>query len=316
MRAMIIREFGGPEVFEEQEVGQPEIMPDQILVKVHATSINPVDLAVRRQGSWAGVTPPAVIGYDVSGTVEAVGSAVTDVEVDQEVYYSPEVLGGLPGSYAEYHAVNPSIVALKPTNLSHVEAASIPLAGSTAWDALVLKTKVRVGESILIHGAGGVGSMAIQIAKAMGAYVIAVCSDYMVEEAQLLGADRAINYKTEDFVEVVKDETDGFGVDVVFDTVGGDTLTRSIAVTKPLGRMAGIVSTNTGFRSAFIKNIDVYPTWLQRDRFKLDALRVLAERGQLRAVIDTVMPLNHVADAHRKLEAGGVKGKIVLSVTG
>jgi NADPH:quinone reductase-like Zn-dependent oxidoreductase len=239
---------------------------------------------------------------------------VHDFVIGDEVYYTPDVFGG-PGSYAEYHAVNEKIVAHKPVNLSHTEAASIPLAGGTAWDGLITKAKLRVSESVLIHGAGGVGSLAIQLAKAAGAYVIVTCSDYMVGLAEQLGADRAINYKSEDFVEVVKAETDGFGVDVVFDTVGGDVLTRSIEITKPFGRMVGIVSSDTGFRDAFVKNITVYPTFLERARYKLDALRDLIERGQLKPVVDSVMPLEEVAEAHRRLEAGGVKGKLVLEVT-
>jgi NADPH:quinone reductase-like Zn-dependent oxidoreductase len=315
MKAMMIKEFGGPEVFEPAEAGQPPIRPNDVLVKVHATSINPVDYKVRENGRWAGIEPPAIIGYDVSGVIVDVGDAVRDLKVGDEVFYTPMVRGGEPGSYAEYHAAPQSIVALKPVNLTHTQAASLPLAGCTAWDALILKTQVRVGESVLIHGGGGVGSLAIQIAKAAGAYVIAVVSDYMVDLAEDLGADRAIDYKSEDFVEIVQEETDGLGVDVVFDTIGGDAMTRSIEVTKPLGRIAGIVSTDTGFRRAFIKNINVYPTWLQRDRFKLDALRDLVERGQLRPVIDSVVPLIEVAEAHRRLEKGGVKGKIVLSVS-
>lgn len=314
MRAMVIREFGGPEVFEAREVGEPEIRPDEVLVEVHATSINPVDIGVRKSGLWSGIVPPAIIGYDASGVVTAVGDAVRDITVGEEVFYTPEITASQPGTYAEYHAIPAALVAAKPVNLSHTEAASIPLAGATAWEALVLKAKVRVGESVLIHGAGGVGSLAIQIAKAAGAYVIAVCSDYMVDTARDLGADRVVDYKSEDFVDVVKKSTDNYGVDVVLDTVGGDTVTRSIEVTKALGRIVGVVRTNAGLGGAFPKNLVFYPSLLQRARFELDALRVLIERGQLRPVIDSVMPLTAVAEAHRRLERGGVKGKIVLSV--
>ncbi len=314
MKAMFITEFGGPEVFKKREVEKPTPKPNELLVKVHATSINPVDYKIREAGSWAGVTPPAIIGYDVSGIVEDVGSAVHDFAVGDEVYYTPEVFGGEPGSYAEYHTAHESIVALKPENMPHVQAAAIPLAGCTAFDALVLKAQVRVGETVLIHGCGGVGSLAVQLAKAAGAYVIAVASDYMVETIQELGADRVINYKTEEFVPVVEEETDGFGVDVVLDTVGGDVLTRSIEVTKPFGRMVGIVRTDTSFADAFPVNIAIYPTFMQRAGYKLKALADVIERGQMRPVIDTIMQLDEVAEAHRKLEKGGVKGKIVLKV--
>jgi NADPH:quinone reductase len=314
MKAMIIREFGGPEAFEAVTVGEPEMRPDQVLVRIHATSVNPVDMKIRRDGYGRGLQLPVILGADVSGVVEDVGSTVHDLVVGEEVYYTPEIRGDSSGSYAEYHAAHPSIVARKPVNLSHNEAASIPLAGCTAWDALIEKAKLRVGESVLIHGCGGVGSLALQIAKAAGAYAIAVCSGYMMEQAKQLGADRTINYRDEDFVEVVQDVTDGFGVDVVLDTVGGETMTRSIEVTKPFGRIVGIVRSETGFATAFGKNINVYPTMMTRARYKLIALRDLIERGALRPLIDSVIPLEQVAEAHRRLEQGNVKGKIVLQV--
>ena len=259
--------------------------------------------------------PPAVIGYDVSGVVEAVGAGVAGVVAGDEVYYSPEISGQW-GSYAEYNAVDAAIVALKPANLSHTEAAGIPLTGCTAWDGLITKANLVVGETVLIHGAGGVGSLAVQIAKAAGAFVLVVCSDYMVDLASELGADRAIDYKSEDFVAVVQQETDGLGVDVVFDTVGGNALARSIEVAKPYGRMVGIVRSAKGdWGMGFGKNLTLYMTRFERMAYKLDALRVLIERGQLKPVIDSVLPLTDVAEAHRRLAAGGVKGKIVLDAT-
>ncbi len=314
MRAMVIREFGGPEVFEPATVAEPEVGPNDLLVEVYATSINPVDLGARRNGRWAGVKPPAVIGYDASGIVRAVGSGVTRFTIGDEVYYTPAIVGQTSGTDAEFHSVPESIVAHRPANLSYAESASIPLVGSTAWDGLVEKARLRVGESILIHGAGGVGSLAIQLAKAMGAYVIVVCSDYMVDLVKQLGADWAINYKTEDFVPAVQEATDGYGVDVVFDTVGGDTMTRSVDVTKPLGRIAGIVGTSVDTHRAQRKNISLFPTFIQPAAYKLDGLRVLIERGELKPVIDSVLPLDQVAEAHRRLENGGVRGKIVLSI--
>lgn len=315
MKAMVIREFGGPEVFDARTIGQPAIRPNDVLVKVEATSVNPVDLGIREAGQWAGVQPPAVIGYDASGRVTDVGNGVTDFVVGQQVFYTPHILGEA-GTYAEYHAVPESIVTLKPENLSHTEAASLPLAGCTAWDGLIERAKLRVGESVLIHGCGGVGSLALQIAKAAGAEVFVTCSDYMVEFAERLGADLTIDYKTEDFVPLVEEATDGFGVDVVYDSVGGDMLTRSLNVIKPFGRMVGIVSTDAGFRTAFRNNITVHTYFLERERYKIDALRILAERGDVKPVIDSVMPLREVAEAHRRLAAGGVRGKIVLAVDG
>ena len=318
MKAMIIKDFGGPEVFEDREWPKPVPGPGEVLVKVHAVSINPVDTKIRAAGSWAGIKPPAVIGYDVSGVVETVGEAVQDFKPGDEVYYTPEIFGkgGKPaqGSYAEYHVADQAIVALKPSELSHPEAASLPLAGGTAWDALITRCALQVGETVLIHGAGGVGSLAVQIAKSAGARVFVVCSDYMVDEVRRLGADLAINYKSQDFVNVIQEHTDGLGVDLVFDTIGGEALSRSIEVTRPFGRMAGIVNTTGSLDAAFQKNITVHFTFLMRARYKLNALRQLVERGQLKPVIDSILPLEKVADAHRRLEAGGVNGKLVLKV--
>ncbi len=204
-------------------------------------------------------------------------------------------------------------MARKPANLSHEEAASIPLAGGTAWEALINRGLLEVGETILIHGAGGVGSLAVQIALEAGARVLVTCSDYMEEMLAGWGA-LPINYQEENFVEVADEETGGEGVDMVLDTVGGNTMQKSLEVIKEFGRMVNIVGTNVGMRGANPLNISVHYHFLTRDRAKLDSLRVLIERGQLEPVIDSVMDLKDVAKAHEKLEQGGVKGKIALRV--
>lgn len=313
MKAMMLKEFGGPDVLEMQEMPKPEPGANEVLVKVKATSVNPVDTKIRQAGSWA-VKPPTVIGYDVSGVVESVGEAVYDFVPGDEVYYTPEV--GPGGSYAEYQLANDAIVARKPKNLTFQEAASIPLAGCTAWEALITRAWLRPAENVLIHGAGGVGSLAVQIAKAAGAKVFAVCNDYMVEVLKKLGVDRPISYEDEDFQEVVDSETEGAGVDVVLDTVGGDTLTKSIPVTRPFGRMSSIVSNHADLSTAGQKNITAHFVFMQRDRFKLNELRKLIERLQLKPVIDDVLPLAKTPEAHKRLESGGVRGKLVLQVAG
>lgn len=312
MKAMVITQFGDPDVFEERDLPKPQPKSNELLVKVHATSVNPIDYKIRRAGSWL-TQPPDIIGYDVSGVVEAVGAGVLDFNIGDEVYYTPEIAPGT-GSYAEYHLVSDLIIGHKPRNLTHEEAASVPLAGGTAWDALITRGDLEVGETVLIHGAGGVGTFAIQIAKAAGAKVFATCSDYMVDTVKELGADRAINYKTEDYLKIIEEETNGEGVNLVFDTVGGDTLSKSIQITKSFGRVVGIVSTDTGFSAANRQNITVHFLFLQRARYKLIHLRRLIERGQLKPVIDSIIPLEEVGEAHRRLEEGGVKGKIALKV--
>jgi threonine dehydrogenase-like Zn-dependent dehydrogenase len=208
MRAMILTEFGGPDKFALREMPIPQPGPKELLVRVHATSVNPVDFKLRKNGSWAGIVPPAILGYDVSGVVEEVGEGVVDFEPGNEVYYTPEIAGG-QGSYAEYHVVDEAIVAPKPTNLSHVEAAAIPLAGGTAWAALIERAGASLGETVLVHGVGGVGSMAVQIANAAGARVLASCGYYMLNDAETLGAYQAINYESDDFITMAQEATEG-----------------------------------------------------------------------------------------------------------
>ena len=313
MKAMIITAFGGPEVFQASDDPMPVPQATEVLVRVHAAALNAVDYKIRKGGSWAGVKPPAILGYDASGVVEAVGACVRAFKPGDEVFYSPSIWG-LPGSYAEYHVADESIVALKPKNLSFLEAAALPLAGMTAWDAMEF-FKPRPGSTMLVHAAaGGVGSLAVQMAKAAGARVLGTCRDCNQEAVRELGADVAIDYRSEDFVKAVLRETGGEGVDMVYDTVGGTTVADSIAVLKPFGRAASCVNVAGDLGGANRKNITIYFGFMERARAKLDVLRVLAEGQQLRPVIDSVLPLAEVAEGHRKLEAGGVKGKIVLKI--
>jgi NADPH2:quinone reductase len=314
MKAMIITQFGGPEVFEQREVPSPHPQAQQLLVKVHATAVNPIDLTIRQgKAPWTGVRPPAILGYDVSGVVEAVGEEVHDFQLGDEVYYTPEPFS--QGSNAEYHVVNEAIVAHKPSALSHLEAASIPLVGSTAWEALITRAQLQPGETVLIHGgAGGVGSLALQIAKARGATVLTTCRGSNRAFARSLGADYAIDYREEDVTAVVNQQTQGAGVDVVFDAVGSETLAQSIVVMKPFGRLVSIVGPTGDVNGGYSKQVTIHFSSCQRARSKLEELRSLVEQGRLKPVIDSVMSLAEVAEAHKKLEEGGLRGKIVLSV--
>lgn len=315
MKAMVLKDFGGPELFEARGVPVPEPGPRQLLVKVHATSANPVDYKIRRAGAAYGIKVPVIVGFDVSGVVSKAGAAVQDFKVGDEVFYSP-MISGEGGTYAEFHVVNEELAAVKPRNLSHTEAAGIPLAGGTAWDALVTRGRLQAGETVLIHaGAGGVGSLAVQIAKVSGGRVLATCRRDNFDLLEDLGADVIIDYRAEDYVEAVRRETQGEGVHLVFDTVGLDTMARSVNVTKAFGRIVGIVDTDVSFRGAYRKNVTFHLEFSPRYRAKLDFLRALLERGQIKPVIDSVMPLEKVAEAHTKLERGGVRGKIILEVS-
>ncbi len=317
MKAMVITSFGDTKVLKAEELPMPKPKDRELLVKVYATSVNPVDCKIRKGMFGDLIKIPAILGFDVSGVVVATGEKASDFKAGDEVYYLPRIVGW-QGSYAEYHLVEESIVSKKPSNLSHTEAASIPLAGSTAWDALIERAKVQIGETVLIHaGAGGVGALAIQLAKLCGAYVFTTCSDYNIDLVKELGADVVIDYKEDDFVEIIKEETNGKGVDVIFDTVGGATFIKSIETAKPFCRIASIVRdiTETSMPpELYSKNISLHFVFVQSSRYKLDMIRNLIEKKQVRPVIDSVMLLKDVAQAHKKLENGGVRGKIVLEV--
>lgn len=316
MRAMVIPGFGGEELFEERDIPTPEPGPGQVRVRVHAASVNPVDTKLRENGRWAGVEPPAVLGSDVAGTVDAVGAGVDSLAAGDAVFYSAR-LGPGDGAYAEYNVSDASIVAPMPAGLAFEEAASLPLAGMTAWDGLVQRAGVRVAETVLVHGGGGgVGTLAIQLARAAGARVLTTCGRYDFDLVEDLGAEFAIDYREEDFVEEVRAATGGSGVDVVFDTVGGDTIARSVEITRRHGRHATVIGSSGDLSMAYRRNITLHMVMMEREGRKLDALRTLVEEGSLRPVVDSVRPLREVAQAHRDLAEGGVRGKIVLSVYG
>jgi len=318
MKAMTLNSFGGAEAFELRDLPKPVPQAGQVLVRVHATSINPLDYQVRR-GDYRDLVPlPAITGHDVSGVVEAVGPGVTTFSPGDEVWYTPQIFDGA-GSYAEYHVASESIIARKPASLNHLEAASLSLVGGTVWEALVERAALKVGETILIHGgAGGVGHVAIQVAKAMGAKVFTTVREDNFEFARGVGADVVIDYTKEDYVSVILRETDGSGVDVVFDTIGGDTLSRSPDVLAQLGRVVSIVdiAQPQNLIEAWGKNASFHFVFTRQNRGKLDELRTLVERGQLRPHVGAVYSLADISLAHARLETpnNGVRGKIAIAV--
>ena len=207
-------------------------------MRVVASGTNPVDVKVRSSGDAMGLETPIILGLDVSGVVEEVGAGVTDLAPGDEVYFTPEVFGPRSnGGYAEYNVAPADIVAKKPASLSHEEAAAVPLA-----EAIVRRLEVKVGEPVLVHGgAGGVGSFAVHIAKAAGARVLATAGPANQETLATLGADVAVDYSSQDAAEVALEDTAGAGVDAVLDTVGGETVVKSIPATRPFGRFATIL---------------------------------------------------------------------------
>jgi NADPH2:quinone reductase len=315
MRAMVAPRWGGPEVFERQELVVPEPAAGEIRVRVMVSGTNPVDAKLRANGAWAGLIPPVVLGYDASGMVDAVGAGVTGLAVGDEVFYTPEIFGNPLGTYAEYNVVPAAIVARKPAGLSHEEAAAVPLAGGTAWEAVVRRLALHPGETVLVHGgAGGVGSFAVQFARAAGARVLATAGPANQAVLRELGVDVPIDYSARDFVEVALGETGGAGVDAVFDTVGGDLVGRSIPALRPFGRVAHLLAPGGDLSATSLRNVTLHGIFLTRERKRLEEMTPLLERGLVRPLVDEVLPLEQVGRAHERLDSGHGRGKVVLRV--
>lgn len=315
MRAMVLPRFGGPELFELRDVPKPAPGPGEVLVRVVASGTNPVDAKLRASGGWAGLAPPTVLGYDASGVVEAVGAGVKDLRPGDEVFYTPEIHGNALGTYAEWNVVSAAIVARKPARLSHVEAAAIPLAAGTAYEGVVRRLRVQVGETVLVHGgAGGVGSFAVQLAKAAGARVIATAGPENQETLRRLGADVCLDYRKDDVPAAALRETGGAGVDAVFSTVGGDTVTRSLPAARPFARLATILGVSGDLTPLYQRNQELHGIMLVREGARLRALAALVDQGKLAPIVEAVLPLEQVGEAHRRLDSGHGRGKIVLEV--
>lgn len=319
MKAAVLTKFGGSDAFEMRDVAVPSVGPRDVRVRVHATAVNPLDYQIRR-GDYAEYVPlPAITGHDISGVIEEVGDDVNQFAVGDEVYYTPLIFGA-QGSYAEQHVASVDLIARKPKNLSHPEAASLTLVGGTVWEAFETRAQLRAGETVLIHGgAGGVGSIAIQVAKAMGAQVFTTASQKNHDFVKKLGADFAIDYHTQDYVEAINDLTGGVGVDLVLDTIGGDALSRSPLVLAQLGRVVTLVdiAQPQNLIEAWGRNASYHFLFTRQNRGKLDALTRLVERDLVRPVIGATFPLARIGEAHAHLEAGsanGLRGKVVVTV--
>ncbi len=308
MKAVYIRNYGGRDQLMYGDLPKPEVGDNDVLIEVHAASVNPVDWKIREGYLRKFLTYqfPLILGWDVAGVVAAVGAKVTRFRVGDEVFSRPAIERN--GSYAEYIAVDESLVARKPKNLSFEEAAAVPLAGLTAWEALVQIADVKPGQKVLVHaGAGGVGIYAIQLAKAFGAHVATTVSHRNVEFVRTLGADEVIDYNARDFSKELS------GYDVVFDTMGGDVQEKSFQVLKKDGLLVSIVS-QPNSEKAKQSGVRLAYFFLQPDGEKLEKLGQLIERGLVRPVVGAVFPLQDAARAHELSETHHARGKIVLSI--
>ncbi|MEV8433754.1 NADP-dependent oxidoreductase [Streptomyces sp. HUAS 31] len=309
MRAISQDVLGGPEVLKEVQIERPAPRPNEVLVRVRAAGVNPTDWKHRENGGFLG-EPPFVLGWDVSGVVEAVGIGVAAFRPGDEVF------GMLPypfghGSHAEYVIAPVRALTHKPSVIGHTEAGALPLVSLTAWQALTEHADVRPGQRVLIHAAaGGVGHVAVQIAKARGAYVIGTASAGKHEFLRGLGADEVIDYRETDFTEAVKD------VDVVLDTLGGETSVRSLRVLRPGGVVVSILPVGSDEFGEEAERLGVRAVrmLLDADRAGMQAIADLVEQGKLRPEIAGTFPLADAAEAHALGETGRTTGKLVLTV--
>jgi NADPH2:quinone reductase len=313
MRAAVIDRFGSAAEFTVRRVPRP--LPDdhELLVAVVAAGVNPVDAGNRADGAWASLTPPAIIGSDASGVVVATGAAVSDFAVGDEVFYFSDFLGNRAGSYAEYQAIDATLVAAKPAGLTHLEAAVVPLAAGTAYELIMKRLGLRAGESVVIYGAaGGVGGFAVQLAHHVGARVIAVARGQHDHYLRELGAEATVDYSTVDVNDRIA--TLVGEVDAVADLVGGGVLAASIATLRQGGRAATICEFGGDLDLAIDNNITIHGILVRPDGRRLAELAVLLCRGVLRPVLRREYPLEDVARAHEEIELGHGRGKIALRI--
>jgi NADPH:quinone reductase-like Zn-dependent oxidoreductase len=308
MRAIRIHQFGGPEVLALEQLAVPVPQDDEILVRIAAASINPVDYKTR-EGKFPPVGKdklPITMGRDLAGIVEKCGSAVTGVSAGDAVF---ALLGTDRGAYAQFVTVRQSQFAPQPKNLDAIHAAAVPLAALTAWQGMFVHGGLKAGQRVLIHGgAGGVGHLAIQLAKARGAFVATTASKDDLDFVREIGADQAIDYKNQKFEDEVKD------IDLVYDLIGGETQARSFAVLRNGGALVSTLK-EPDKDKAKEKNLRTAHYMAEPNAAQLAEIGDLIEAGKVKPVIQATFPLDDAAKAQTLLEGSHVRGKVVLTVT-
>lgn len=332
MKAILMHAPGGPEVLKPAEVARPELRSEtDILVRLKAAGVNPVDTKLRSRGTYYPDRMPAILGCDGAGVVEDAGSGVTRFRMGDEVYFCNGGIGGEGGTYADYAVVDERFAALKPANLDFTEAAAAPLVLITAWESLHDRGRIIDGQDVLIHaGAGGVGHVAVQLAKIAGCRVITTLGNGdKAALARKFGADEVVLYKDTDFVEAVHAWCgDEDGVDLAFDTVGGQVFTDTFRTVRPYGKVVTLLQPgpDTDWKHARLRNLSIdlelmlspmFFGWSEAQQHQawiLEQCSQLFERDELKINLTQVFPLERAADAHRLLEAGGMTGKAVLRI--
>ena len=313
MRAISQDIFGGPEVLRLVDTERPQPLPTEVLIRVHAAGVNPVDAKTRAGQGVAGILgePPFILGWDVSGVVEEIGHGVHTLAVGDEVYGMPW-FPRAASAYAEYVTAPSRHFARKPANLSHTVASAVPLAGLTAYQILTTLAGVQKDQRVLIHAAaGGVGHLAVQFAKELGAYVVGTASAGKHEWLRGLGADEVIDYHSADVAAVTAD------IDVVVDLIGCETtLAQSIAVTRRGGLVVAVPSGTSPelLARAAGSGVRVASYLVEPDGHALGEIAALIESGAVQAEVEEVFALADAAAAHRRLEDGRTRGKLVLEV--
>ena len=308
MKAIVIHEYGGPEVLKYEDVPRPEPKADQILIRVIAAGVNPVDGMIRsgmfaKDGNGAF---PMVLGGDIAGVVERVGNKITKFKAGDPVFAYVSLDSG--GGYAQYAVVPEGDAAPKPKSLTYVEAGAVPIVALTAWQALIDTAKLNAGQTVLIHGgSGGVGTFAIQIAKARGAKVIATASTANQDLLKQLGTDVAVDYTKQKFEDVAKD------VDVVLDSVGKDTLTRSYGVVKKGGIIVSLVArpNQSDLEKHGIRGVALS---VEPNSGELAQIGKLIDEKKIRVIVSQTFPLSEAKKAQEQVASGHTRGKIVLKL--
>jgi len=307
MKAVVLKEYGGADALIYEEIEKPSPGAGEILIKVKNIGVNPIEWKVRNGfGAQLGLKLPIILGTEISGTIEEIGAEVKNFKSGDEVFGNINMMRG--GGYAEFAIAKESEIAHKPKNVDFEHAAAIPVGALTSWKAIFTTANLQAGQKILIHGAsGGVGSLAVQFAKAKGAYVFATASGKNEEFVKGLGADEFIDYTKTKFEDVAKD------VDVVLDTIGGDTQTRSFEVLKKGGFLVTLPSPPS---AELAEKFGVKAEMIQSgpNGELLEEIAELAREGKIKTSIETVLPLSEIKKAHELSESGHTRGKIVLSV--
>ncbi|KTD73982.1 zinc-binding dehydrogenase [Legionella tucsonensis] len=315
MKVVIIEQFGPSSVMKLIDQPTPNPGYDEVLVRVKAASVNPVDIQTRRGDYNNSIALPARLGVDCAGIIEKVGKGVHGFQIGDEVFYVTRLLEN-EGSYATHHVEKATIVAKKPETISFEQAATLPLSAGTAWECLIERGRLKSGDKVLIHGgAGGVGVYAIQIAKFFGAHVVTTSGLHNKDFVEMLGADVSYDYRRESLYEELRQDYPS-GFDIILDTVGQKTIENSLSLLETSGRLVSIVdmSEPQNLISGWLVNAEIHFVFTTQSAKRLAEIAKVVDAGGIKPIIERVMKLSEIVLAHDLIETGNRKGKIAISI--